>query len=131
MSSFLYIAYSTPATVDLVEPELHRFVVEHCAGSVLNNTLQQFRFNITREAQEVFVEPFLAGASFWALLGNDKKRPMLHAFLQAMFRWAASRGFASRVVVVGSRPRRTDEIASFDTLEQFIHTFLPREPTSS
>src|SRR5688572_9092357 len=93
MSNFLYVVYTPPVTADFVESDLRPFVVDRCQGKVLNNALQGFRFKVTTEKQEVFVEPALFCKDFFAVLRQRKKRPMLVPFLQAMWDWAAQRNW--------------------------------------
>jgi hypothetical protein len=107
-------------TSGLVESELHSFVVGQCGGKVLNNALQQYRFNVTTQSEEVLVEPFISGASFLALTRNKKKRPTVQTFLEAMFAWADMRGFKANLEVVTSRPRRPDKAVSFSSPQQFV-----------
>jgi hypothetical protein len=120
MSSFLYVQYGAPATADQVGSDLHRFVIEQCAGKVLNNALQQYRYNVTTEPPAVLVEPFLSATSFVGLVGNKKKQHAALLFLEAMFHWAEQRGLPVCILIVKSRPRRPDEIKSFASLREFL-----------
>jgi hypothetical protein len=123
MSAFLNVVFSAPATPVLVDHELHRFVVERYAGRVLNNALQSFRFNVTTENLEVVVEPFLACASFRALLGNRRKQPVVSVFLEAMIAWANVRGLTAHLITITSRPRRPDKIARFSSLDELMQEY--------
>jgi hypothetical protein len=120
MSSFLYLEISAPATVSIVESELLSFVVERCADRVLNNALQQYRFNVTTESNGVLVEPFISGAAFQALMRNKKKRPMLQVFLDAMCEWANQRDFDAGLLVVTSRPRRPVRRKRYVSVEAYF-----------
>ena len=123
MSTFLQVVFSAPATPVLVEHELHRFVVERCAGRVLNNALQSFRFNLTAENLEVVVEPFLGCASYRALLSNRRKQPVVAVFLEAMFAWANARGLTANLTTITSRPRRPDKITRFSSLDELMQEY--------
>jgi hypothetical protein len=120
MSSFLYVRYAAPVTAQDVESELRAFVVHRCAGAVLNNLLQQYRVNVTFEAEDVLAEPFISGTSFVSLVRNRKKRDAARTFLEAMFEWARSRGAEACIVTVSSRPRRQDEIRTYNSVEDLI-----------
>jgi hypothetical protein len=109
----------------MVEDELQRFVVSQCTGKVLNNALQAFRVNVTAENHEVWVEPFMAGASFRALVRREKKRPIILTFLQAMCDWAASHDCQVNLLTISSRPRQVDRVVRFESLESFKQSYAP------
>jgi len=125
MSSFLYVVLAPPANPEIVNAELRSFVVGRCAGRVLNNALQQFRFNLTTVKDEVYVEPYLGSVSLAWTLSDRKKRSTAEPFFQAMFDWAAQQDIPVQIEVVQSRPRRADVVTRFGSLEELLQT-LPK-----